>query len=276
MSSSHPPPPPPPDSADALWGTARALFLKIDDAHAAKDAALQDAAALHASLVEHPRDDPDLDKWEQLVAAYRASLACVRDEITHLEATQDTIGKLYLAVYPDSAHAQAILAARRGAAAGGGDRAAAKNTSKKLQADTKRAQPKFPPIQFGINSNVTVRARIVDDMGVVTYPWIWAIVRDVRDGFYEVEDVEDKRNLNVTEEDIIPLPPSNYPEFPVGSIVMACYPETTAFYKGIVVATPKKVGNYHIQFEDDDGTPYRVIPKNSVTQYLPEKIDRRP
>jgi len=63
----------------------------------------------------------------------------------------------------------------------------------------------------------------------------------------------DHRIYKTTLKTILPLPDPDapvgspahlnvYPEFPVGSTVMALYPDTSCFYRAEVIATPDRVG----------------------------------
>ncbi|KAF5385639.1 hypothetical protein D9757_005457 [Collybiopsis confluens] len=101
--------------------------------------------------------------------------------------------------------------------------------------------------------------------------WILAVVDKCINGDknrYEVHDPESDPvvRYNTTLRSIIPLPDPNAPagspsglsayrEFPVGSSVLALYPDTSCFYRAEVVATPT-VGphapTYRVKFEDDD------------------------
>ncbi|GAA5826379.1 hypothetical protein JCM11251_002340 [Rhodosporidiobolus azoricus] len=108
---------------------------------------------------------------------------------------------------------------------------------------------------------------------------------------YSVEDVDydptqptpDGGKWNTTLKSIIPLPQpgdrSTYPDydFPPGTGVLACYPETTSFYKAIVEAGPfdvpiagggkKKETQrlYRLRFDDDDGA-LRDVPLELVCE----------
>jgi hypothetical protein len=68
----------------------------------------------------------------------------------------------------------------------------------------------------------------------------------------------------VSESDIIPLPPPSYPDFPTGHTVMACYPETTAFYKATVVQAPAKVSILFLRTQQNPiyYTGYRKVMKS--------------
>ncbi|KAG8831894.1 hypothetical protein FRC17_002389 [Serendipita sp. 399] len=112
--------------------------------------------------------------------------------------------------------------------------------------------------------------------------WILATVFKHEKNRYIVQDVESetgelpKYTTNIRS--LIPLPiadvpPSNpnhldaYPEYKSGSTVLALFPDTTSFYKAVVVASPKEilasgtrstpaatkaVPCYEVRFEDDD------------------------
>ncbi|GAA6045046.1 hypothetical protein JCM8097_002333 [Rhodosporidiobolus ruineniae] len=107
---------------------------------------------------------------------------------------------------------------------------------------------------------------------------------------YSVEDVDydpnnptpDGGKWNTTLKSIIPLPqpgdPSTYPDYdyPPGTNVLACYPETTSFYKAVVDSGPfglqigagkkKEVQKlYRLRFEDDDGM-LRDVPVELVCE----------
>ena len=66
--------------------------------------------------------------------------------------------------------------------------------------------------------------------------------------------LNDNRIYKTTLKSILPLPDPDapagspahlnvYPEFSVGSTVMALYPDTSCFYRAEVIATPDRVGN---------------------------------
>ncbi|KAJ3763702.1 SGF29 tudor-like domain-containing protein [Lentinula raphanica] len=110
--------------------------------------------------------------------------------------------------------------------------------------------------------------------------WILAVVDKCINGDknrYEVHDPESVpiSRFNTTLRSIIPLPDPNAPagspsslsayrEFPVGSTVLALYPDTSCFYRAEVVATPTDTAapsvrsdtpyapTYRVKFEDDD------------------------
>ena len=69
----------------------------------------------------------------------------------------------------------------------------------------------------------------------------------------------DDRIYKTTLKSILPLPDPDapagspahlnvYPEFSVGSTVMALYPDTSCFYRAEVIATPDRVGNLPSRF----------------------------
>jgi hypothetical protein len=47
---------------------------------------------------------------------------------------------------------------------------------------------KFPPIPIAVRADVAVRTKVPD----VGDAWIWAKVNSIRNGLFEVEDIEDK------------------------------------------------------------------------------------
>jgi len=115
--------------------------------------------------------------------------------------------------------------------------------------------------------------------------WILAVVQKVEKGnrSYHVQDIEGEEGsapliYTTTARSLIPLPdpkaqpnsaahPSQYPELSKGTVVLALYPDTTAFYRAEVAATPRDTlvaglrtapqvarapGPYHVKFDDDD------------------------
>jgi hypothetical protein len=73
--------------------------------------------------------------------------------------------------------------------------------------------------------------------------------------FLRIALTPDHRIYKTTLKAILPLPDPDapvgspahlnvYPEFPVGSTVMALYPDTSCFYRAEVIATPDRVGAY--------------------------------
>lgn len=120
--------------------------------------------------------------------------------------------------------------------------------------------------------------------------WILAVVIKCLPGDkhkYEVQDAEPQEDgtegliYSTTFRAIIPLPDqsaapgspshvSSYQEFPVGSTVLALYPDTTCFYRAEVTATPRDLQphgrsapskyspTYKLKFEDDDGQEHAV------------------
>jgi len=108
---------------------------------------------------------------------------------------------------------------------------------------------------------------------------------------YEVEDADPmcdsdpntKRKHHLVKE-IIPLPGSSDagPDIPKGSNVLAMFPNTTSFYKAVVVK--RKGGEYLLQFEDDDEdgeTPTRpvdaeyVVARHSHIKKEKDKLKRK-
>lgn len=104
--------------------------------------------------------------------------------------------------------------------------------------------------------------------------WILAIIVRVisnREGriMYEVRDAEEESAEVITtqQKNVIPLPDPKAPlthEFPVGSTVLALYPDTSCFYRAEVVATPRmqssggRQPSYKLKFEDDDNQEHGV------------------
>ncbi|KAF8511582.1 SGF29 tudor-like domain-containing protein [Gautieria morchelliformis] len=117
--------------------------------------------------------------------------------------------------------------------------------------------------------------------------WILAVVKKCINqdkNRYEVQDAEEAedgqpgQSYNTTLRSLIPLPdpsappnsamhPNSYEEYPVGSIVMGLYPDTSCFYRAEVVAAPRdsqpgsrtaasskntSSSMYRLKFEDDD------------------------
>lgn len=63
---------------------------------------------------------------------------------------------------------------------------------------------------------------------------------------------------------IIPLPKTGSPVLPVGTFVLAVYPETTTFYRGTVVAPARRqqsgeYSDYTVEFEEDDSDGGRPV-----------------
>ncbi|PVF97192.1 hypothetical protein CPB86DRAFT_735426 [Serendipita vermifera] len=120
--------------------------------------------------------------------------------------------------------------------------------------------------------------------------WILALVHEAeKKDKYIVQDIEgedgqDPPVYTTTIRSLIPLPVinvspsdpshiSNYPEYKSGSTVLALFPDTTSFYKAVVVATPKeiqtsglrtapaaakKVPSYELRFDDDQNQTRHV------------------
>jgi SAGA-associated factor 29 len=112
--------------------------------------------------------------------------------------------------------------------------------------------------------------------------WILAVVQRMLNNDktrYEVQDMDDEDNkcFNTTIKWIIPLPDPKAPEgspshlsayeyYPPGTVTLAVYPDTTAFYRAVVVTGYKdniqpgsrtvpsqsKVPKYLLRFEEDD------------------------
>ncbi|KAF9565662.1 hypothetical protein CPC08DRAFT_658617 [Agrocybe pediades] len=122
--------------------------------------------------------------------------------------------------------------------------------------------------------------------------WIVAIITKVLpNGKYEVQDAEPQDDgqpgtvYTASLKAIVPLPepdaPSGspahlslYPVFPVGSVVLALYPDTSCFYRAEVISAPQTPDRappsskftpiYQVRFEDDDDmihqvSAYRVV-----------------
>ncbi|KAG8968766.1 hypothetical protein FRC03_006223 [Tulasnella sp. 419] len=114
--------------------------------------------------------------------------------------------------------------------------------------------------------------------------WILAVVKQSVGGTktrYEVqdddnEDGEPGKKYTTSVKNMLPLPdpeasprdsshPSHYEEYPPGTVVLGLYPDTSCFYRAVVVAGPKdpptgsgrtvsstKAPSYRLKFEDDD------------------------
>ncbi|KRX98692.1 SAGA-associated factor 29 -like protein [Trichinella pseudospiralis] len=93
--------------------------------------------------------------------------------------------------------------------------------------------------------------------------WILAEVKFYNSAYakYTVEDIdeEEKSSYTISRRKVIPLPvylcnPQHYPEtvFPLNSLVLALYPQTSCFYKGTVFQQPQDpFTEYLIAFEDN-------------------------
>lgn len=99
-----------------------------------------------------------------------------------------------------------------------------------------------------------------DEKKEVDRTWILAEVISYQSAVYVVEDVddEDKEQHFILRRHLIPLPkmkvnPVTHPDavFKVNQKVLALYPQTTCFYRGIILQSPKTHHeNYLVQFED--------------------------
>lgn len=73
---------------------------------------------------------------------------------------------------------------------------------------------------------------------------------------YEVQDVEADDNTfdRVSGKDLLPVPNENetLADIPKGTQVVAVYPDTTTFYKAVVVGSREKGGKYRLRFEGEE------------------------
>ncbi|CAB4069341.1 SGF29 [Lepeophtheirus salmonis] len=103
-------------------------------------------------------------------------------------------------------------------------------------------------------------------------------------GKYEVDDIdeEQKDRHSLSRRKVIPLPtqrasPETNPEalYPPGTTVMAIYPQTTCFYKGVIKEQPSGgAEDYHVLFEDPSYADGYSPPLNVAQRYIiqvPEK-----
>ncbi|KAF8908970.1 SGF29 tudor-like domain-containing protein [Gymnopilus junonius] len=127
--------------------------------------------------------------------------------------------------------------------------------------------------------------------------WIVAVINrllssDKQGVKYEVQDAEPQEDgqpgaiYTAGLKSILPLPdpeaPSGspahlslHPTFPVGSVVLALYPDTSCFYRAEVISVPipdrsspsaKYTPTYHVKFEDDDDMIH-TVPAHHVVQF---------
>ncbi|KAI9216778.1 hypothetical protein BC828DRAFT_409123, partial [Blastocladiella britannica] len=91
---------------------------------------------------------------------------------------------------------------------------------------------------------------------------------------YQVRDVDPDANdppFVVKDHNVIPLPPADYPEIPVGEMVFAGYPGYTALYKatirrGLARNPATKLLCYEVLFEGPHEKP-TLVPKDKVTVF---------
>ena len=107
--------------------------------------------------------------------------------------------------------------------------------------------------------------------------WILAIIikvisTDKGKFVYEVRDADDDNTqvapIIAPQKFVIPLPEAKAlsHDFPVGSTVLALYPDTSCFYRAEVISTPKQMQavsgarqpTYKLKFEDDDNQEHAV------------------
>ncbi|KIY43937.1 DUF1325-domain-containing protein [Fistulina hepatica ATCC 64428] len=151
---------------------------------------------------------------------------------------------------------------------------------------SRQSVPKQPPIPVG--SKVAFHPPKSSNPASTEDPnaWILASVIRARDkNRYDVQDVEPQedgkpgRTYNTTSRAMVPLPDPNatsFPQFAVGSTVLALYPDTSCFYRAEVVATPrdmqppgknnpKAMPTYKLKFDDDDNQEHAVTAQWVVT-----------
>lgn len=168
---------------------------------------------------------------------------------------------------------------------------------KRIKADAETARSTSPAVSLRMPSEQAniligdqVAARVTPDNDDIDE---WIVVKvigyDKDAAKYEVIDEEPgddeesyhyQRKFKLPPSHIIRLPkcidPSNTPNFPTGSQVLAVYPGTTALYKAIVSSShrKKKFDDYLLEFDDDEEDGLDGLPKRSVPFYhvvpLPE------
>lgn len=149
---------------------------------------------------------------------------------------------------------------------------------------------KAPPLVGAIPADPSYTAKTGDMVAALVrgvedneYNWILAEVvnYNVSTRQYEVNDIDDmqKGHHSLSRKEIIPLPtqranPETEPDalFPIGSVVMALFPQTTCFYKAIVNSLPKTgTDDYELLFEDntyaDNYAPPLGVPQRYVIAY---------
>ncbi|CAD5218732.1 unnamed protein product [Bursaphelenchus okinawaensis] len=121
----------------------------------------------------------------------------------------------------------------------------------------------------------SIVAAFVDDV------WILAKVMSLNgSGRYDIRDIDDEgsRRIAMRRQRLIPLPiyradPNRdaHALFPINAIVLALYPQTTCFYKGVVEKVPaSESDDYLVVFEDnsfDSGysPPFEVAQRYVIT-----------
>ncbi|PAV57461.1 hypothetical protein WR25_26885 [Diploscapter pachys] len=134
-----------------------------------------------------------------------------------------------------------------------------------------------PPGVGGISIADNVALRVGDAVAAHTgSDWILAEIASVTDkGRYEVRDVDDekRRNKTIPRQRLIPLPkyradPQRDPHalFPSEALVLALYPQTTCFYKGVVSTPPKTPTSDYMVMFDDPSYPSGYSPALPIPQ----------
>ena len=102
---------------------------------------------------------------------------------------------------------------------------------------------------------------------------------------YEVDDIdeEQKDRHNLSRRRVIPLPtmrasPETNPEalYCQGTTVMAIYPQTTCFYKGVIKEQPGGAAeDYQVLFEDPSYADGYSPPLNVAQRYIIQVIEKK-
>eukprot|EP00093_Oithona_nana_P007462 07462.XXX_377997_378872_1 [CDS] Oithona nana genome sequencing. len=102
---------------------------------------------------------------------------------------------------------------------------------------------------------------------------------------YEVDDIdeEQKDRHTLSRRRVIPLPtmranPETNPEalYQSGATVMAIYPQTTCFYKGVIKEQPGSAAeDYHVLFEDPSYADGYSPPLNVAQRYIIQVTDKK-
>ncbi|KAL7753323.1 hypothetical protein RI367_001098 [Sorochytrium milnesiophthora] len=287
-------------AATEAWSEACRSFGAIDNARMEQDEMLSEARDLHTDL--HATSSADQERWEHVRNLYREALKLAKVELTYYQsyaaasALELTLSLGANRNYEDAGRAlKSIIAEAESkaaaAAASAREASAAAKNSKKRKSEHSHSSSSAPSRkqqthlqQYGVSVPDTLAARIPITVGVqvaartiedLQVAWIWGtvtrVIADTRE--FEVEDADDKRKMRKGIREVIPLRPAALPEYTAGTVVLACYPGTTAFYKATVIAPPSASsapGHYEVTFEDDQGKRQLV---DLIAEYDVRKVE---